>query len=143
MKMILINTLLAVASLSVAGPALNAQTSFRYVADVPFSFHAANTELQPGKYIVARTIGSSVDWIRSAEGAAQLAICSGPQSLEQKAGKPHLVFRRHGYNYYLAQIWNSEGKGTTVPRSKEEMSIRETMALNGHDVVTVYLASVR
>ncbi len=135
------NLLLAVASLCAAGPGLQAQ-SFNYVADVPFNFHAANQDLKPGKYSVRRSVGSNVEWMREVDGRTHIAVASGPLSME-KPGAARLVFRHRGGQYYLAEIWNWEGKGTVVPQSKEEKSIHETMAANRSQDVTVYLASLK
>ncbi len=132
--------ILAVGSLCM-GAGLNAQ-SFKYVADVPFGFHAANADLKPGKYTIEKPFSSNVEWISAVNGSPRLAVASGPEALT-KPGKARLVFRQRGNEYYLAEIWNAEGRGTIVPRSKAEKSIHETMAFNGHDTVTVYLASLR
>lgn len=134
------NRLVALAAVCLTATGLKAE-SFKYVANVPFSFHAANTEMKAGKYIVNKQYGSSVEWIQSESGSIHRAVANGP-TLCQKPGAPHLVFRRHGDDYVLAEIWSADGTGSRVIPWKGENPHRDSKASNGPDVVTVYLASL-
>ena len=48
-------------------------------------------------------------------------------SADGKSG-PELIFHRYGRSYFLAQIWNGEGKGQQLYKSESEKEMARTGA---------------
>jgi hypothetical protein len=135
MKRMLLNLFLAFGTVCTYG--LHAQ-SYEMVVKVPFAFHLDKTDFTAGEYHIARTGTCSAQFIGNRSGH-KAAIASGSSALENK-GTPRLVFHRYGDDYFLAEIWNTQGTGNKLPPSKRERLASE-QNIAGMQVETVELVA--
>jgi len=140
MKSLTKNLFLTFAAVCVWGSSLNAQ-SYKIGANIPFAFHAGKTSLPAGAYTVEKPFASQVQLMTSKAGGR---IALPPMANLSDNGKaPRLVFHRYGNEYFLSEIWNGEGTGTRLKPSAEERMVKESVAANRADEVTVVMAGLR
>ena len=112
------------------------------VADIPFSFTVANENLPAGTYTVTVVNPASdqkVIRISSLDGNRSAMIRMMPVVAAEQSDS-HLVFRRYGEHYFLAQAWTSgDGYGLESRKSKTERSIGKDLASNGQQIETLAL----
>jgi hypothetical protein len=112
-----------------------AQTPAR--AYVPFAFNVGTQHLPAGAYEIKRPSFESnslmVRNLSTNETVLSLFQRETPGHLNHK-----LIFRRHGNQYFLAQIWGSEGNtGMTMPVTKAE---RQTEVASGPATTNIEIA---
>jgi len=108
-------TLSVIAALSIAGFAGLSET---LKANIPFDFVAGGKKLPAGEYTVRTGIIQSTLEVRNLK-TKQAAVAIS-QGLEVRSGgKPQLVFRRYGNQYFLAKA-TDYSSGTELPMSKAE-----------------------
>ncbi len=122
MKRNLIGTLTLVALSMVLAAGAHAQAVAK--AAVPFAFRVGSSQLQSGTYTVtpAANNGNVISIQNRDNGAAVIALA---RSEYPGKGGPRLVFHRIGSQYFLSQIWSTEGNvGMSVPTSKLEKEMQ-------------------
>jgi hypothetical protein len=113
-----------VIGLAAAG-AIPAQ-SLKVQANIPFSFVVNGKTLPAGEYNVRRVTSPDTMIIRGVkhgEGAFTAFVPTTEPSARQ--GTARLVFHRYGNQYFLAQVWTSNGQEDQIPPARLE---RELMA---------------
>ena len=123
MKRILINTLLAIGSAYMCAGGLKAQ-SFQMVANVPFSFEAAGTNHEPGRYSITRPQPTPIVLLRNVAESNSLMLGMASNTETGTGGPARLVFHRYGNKYFLAEIWSADRFGKKLPISSSEREIR-------------------
>lgn len=93
-------------------------------ADVPFSFSAGYGVLPAGEYSITRTAHMA------------LLLSSGPRGIElmmantidqrTDSDTPKLVFHRYGDEYFLAEIWSTDGSVRTLTVHPRERQLATT-----------------
>lgn len=133
MKRNLIGTLALVALSMVLTAGAHAQAVAK--AAVPFAFRVGNSQLQAGTYVVTpQANNSNVVSIRNDDSGASV-IALARTEYPHKGG-PRLVFHRIGSQYFLAQIWGTEGNvGMGVPTSKLEKEMQLAKSSPREEVV--------
>jgi hypothetical protein len=121
MKRNLIGTLSLVALsllLNVTGAA--AQSVVK--GNVPFAFTVAKQQMPAGSYSILSNSAASIQIRNNDTGAAVLSLVRSELPGDRA---PRLVFHYVGNQYFLSQVWGSEGSsGMTVPASSLEKELR-------------------
>lgn len=100
------------------------------LANIPFAFEAGNKTLPAGRYQIETvpTGAGTLQRIRLVDGDRQITVYTiAVTSADGKSG-PELIFHRYGEKYFLAQIWNGEGKGQQLYKSAREKEMARTGA---------------
>lgn len=94
---------------------------------VPFDFHVGDRLVHAGTYTVKSLTGDElVLRISSGKEAANVMTNAG-RDKGHGEGRPRLVFRKYGDQYFLAAIWGSDSNGRTLPASKRERRLRKEL----------------
>ena len=100
-------------------------------ANIPFQFHAGNTKLPPGRYVVHVLEGSDLTMmeISSADGSTSALFQVRPAEASSAPAKSELIFNKYGNRYFLAQLFD-EGNpsGSTVIESRYEKGLSRAAA---------------
>ena len=127
-----LSMLMLLAVVALATNAVQAQTSRRVVATVPFSFIVGDKELPAGTYgVQPTTIGSGVLRIAGTENAKSTVRLT--TSLRRNnAGTGKLVFHRYQDQYFLSEIWQTGESGgrQLMKSSREKAAQRDQLASN-------------
>jgi len=103
-----------------------AQTSVALKATIPFGFKVNNEVLPAGDYTISFARNESKDaiWIKNpAASAAACAITIGHVG-KRMQDNPYLVFNRYGGQYFLSQVWTSDGDVARVlAKSRSEREV--------------------
>jgi len=100
-------------------------------ADIPFQFHAGNTELPPGKYVIHILDNSdlTIMEISSADGKMSALFDVRDAEANSAPAKDELIFNKYGNRYFLEKVFNeSDPNGTAVIESRYEKRIDKTTA---------------
>src|ERR1700756_448704 len=96
--------------------------------NVPFQFHAGNTKLPAGKYIIHMLDNSdlTVMEISSADGSISALFEVQDAEANSTPGKTELIFNKYGNRYFLAKLFD-EGNpnGSEVSKSRYEKRITQ------------------
>jgi len=99
--------------------------------NIPFQFHAGNTKLPPGKYVIRMLDDSdlTVMEITSADGTTSALFEVQQAEANSTPAKSELIFNKYGNRYFLAQLFD-EGNpsGSRVPKSRYEQKISQASA---------------
>src|SRR5512133_76661 len=129
-------TLSGLFALAVPGVA-NAQLTSPGVvkANIPFSFTVGKTMLPAGEYRVNNSGTEGVLLIAAEESSQRGLIRTLGVEANNRSSETKLIFRRHGNQYFLSQIWvKNESSGREIPRTRTE---KELMAKAASDSVTI------
>ena len=100
-------------------------------ADIPFQFHAGNTELPPGKYIIHVLDDSdlTIMEISSADGKVSALFDVREAEANSAPARNELIFNKYGNRYFLAKLFD-EGNpsGSKVVESRYEKRITREQA---------------
>lgn len=97
-------------------------------AKIPFPFTFGNVEMPAGEYVIAESPTGGVMMI-SKDGKIRRHVVGIPMEFPNRQSGTRLVFRRHGGDYFLAQIWVQTAQwAREIPVSKTE---REVIARAG------------
>jgi hypothetical protein len=117
-----------------------AQTSVK--ADIPFAFTVNDKSLLAGSYTMSQyglaIVSLLIQELNNPEAQAYVLA----NAVETNPGKalvhPRLVFRRYGEQYFLGQVWMSEGNtiGRAIPKSAKELQV----AKNSSKPELIYVA---
>jgi hypothetical protein len=127
-----LSMLMLLAVVALATNAVQAQTTRRVVANVPFSFIVGDKELPAGTYsIQPTTIGSGILRI-AGTGNSKSTVRLTTNLHRNNAGKGKLVFHRYQDQYFLSEIWPAgEADGRQLMKSsREKATQRDQLALN-------------
>jgi hypothetical protein len=130
---------LTVAALLLVVPA-HAQFDFGARGHIPFAFTVVNKTLPAGSYTIRAmdyhlvTGTMKISGLSNSESAF---VLTRPVQKLGRWGKPMLVFRRYGDQYFLAQIWTGESTGCEVPKSAKEGQV----SLNQSEPELIYVAA--
>ena len=98
-------------------------------ANIPFQFHAGNTKLPPGKYVIRMLEASdlTVMEIRSADGTTSALFEVLQSDANSRPAKSELIFNKYGNRYFLRKLFD-EGNpsGSQVVESRYEKRISQT-----------------
>jgi hypothetical protein len=105
MKRMKLNYLFAAAALAAGASSASAQSLLK--AEIPFTFHAGRSIMDPGSYEVRLPEGvSSYVTLRNIDtGKSVLAPYQSPQETSGRAGLPRLTFACGGARCILHQVW--------------------------------------
>jgi hypothetical protein len=100
-------------------------------ANIPFAFHAGNTKLPAGKYIIRMLDDSdlTVMEITSADGSTSALFEVQQAEANSTPAKSELIFNKYGNRYFLAKLFD-EGNpsGSEVPKSRYEKRVSQATA---------------
>ena len=100
-------------------------------ANIPFQFHAGNTKLPPGKYVIHALDNTdlTVMEIRSADGSTSALFDVRDAEANSAPAKSELIFNKYGNRYFLAKLFD-EGNpsGTEVVESRYEKRVSQAAA---------------
>ena len=109
----------------------HAQISGEIEAKIPFQFHAGDTKLPPGNYVIRPLDNSdlTVMEISSADGSTSALFEVGDAVANSAPAKTELIFNRYGNRYFLAKLFD-EGvpDGSTVKKSRYEERVGQAAA---------------
>ena len=98
---------------------------------IPFQFHAGNTKLPAGKYLIHALDDSdlTVMEIRSADGSTSALFQVESAEANSTPAKSELIFNKYGNHYFLAKLFD-EGNpsGSQVPKSPYEKRVSQGTA---------------
>ena len=108
-----------------------AQIVGKIEANIPFQFHAGNTQLPAGKYVIYVLDDSdpSVMEIRSADGSTAALFQVQPEEANSTPDKSELIFNKYGNRYFLSKLFD-EGNpsGSQVVESRYEKRVSQEAA---------------
>jgi hypothetical protein len=100
-------------------------------ANIPFPFHAGNTKLPAGKYIIRMLDDSdlTVMEITSADGSVSALFEVQQAEANSTPAKSELIFNKYGNRYFLAKLFD-EGNpsGSEVAKSRYEKRVSQATA---------------
>jgi len=120
--------LLAAVLIIAAGASAQAQTlQYKVTANIPFDFTITDKKLPAGKYSIVRAQNSNGDQvlqISSADGNQIMSRLTIPVIGREVVKQGVLVFRQHGDEYFLYEIWPAGGQtGRAFPKSRAEREL--------------------
>jgi len=96
--------------------------------NIPFQFHAGNTKLPPGQYIIRMLNDSdlTVMEISSADGSTSALFEVQQAEANSTPAKSELIFNKYGNRYFLAKLFE-EGNpsGSDVVESNDEKKLSQ------------------
>ncbi len=99
--------------------------------NIPFQFHAGNTKLPPGKYVIRMLDDTdlTVMEITSADGSTSALFEVQSAEANSAPAKTELIFNKYGNRYFLAKLFD-EGNpsGSQVIKSRYEKRISQAAA---------------
>ncbi|HET6142324.1 MAG TPA: hypothetical protein VFE02_02365 [Candidatus Acidoferrales bacterium] len=104
----------------------HAQISGEIVATIPFQFHAGDTKLPAGKYVIHVLDNSDlkVMEISSADGSTSALFEVEQSQVNTAPAKTELIFNKYGNRYFLAKLFDEgEQGGSTVDKSRYEEKV--------------------
>ena len=119
MKRMKLNYLFAAAALAAVASSASAQSLMK--AEIPFTFHAGQSLMDPGSYWVKMPEGSSSYMtLRNIDtGKTVLAVYSSPQETGGRESLPRLTFACAGSRCILQQVWpGGLGRGYNLQAPK-------------------------
>ena len=137
--------LLLTVAFATAVASVNAQSTQRVSAHIPFDFIAGDKTLPAGEYIANSTDGSGsalrIQNATTGEGAFRLSNSIEPRRNKTEA---RMVFHKYGQTYFLAEVWSGgTGAGRQLIQSKRERAMnRELGSIAQRKYETVELVAV-
>ena len=102
----------------------HAQSDDKVEVNVPFDFHAGETELPAGTHDIT-FIAPRVMKLSSTDGQINILL-QVPQRADAQGGvggAARLVFRRYGQQYFLAEVWTGADYGRGLYMSDSERNL--------------------
>jgi hypothetical protein len=144
-KHVLWLTVILMAVFSSAAVSTKAQTSYGVRANVPFDFTVGDKTLPAGRIAARGGTDSLILSISNLDkGPHEFRIARRlPGAGRSDRGK--LIFRRHGNQYFLAQVWIRGNSGWEIFKSKSEKAIEREMRLarNSKPELVTVLAEIQ
>jgi hypothetical protein len=104
----------------------DAQIVGQIVADIPFQFHAGDSNLPAGKYTIAMLENSNLSLmeIRSADGRTSALLRVEQEEAETVPAKTELIFNKYGDQYFLSEMFDEGNEdGSKVEESNYEKKV--------------------
>ena len=119
-------------------------TSHAVTAAIPFDFVVGDKTLPAGKYMVSSATQDGTGLKiqnRDAKSAAFRFTSPIPEKSTKRTAK--MVFHRYGQQYFLAEVWSTDGYGRALRQCKLERNIRRELASNASYQVVEVVAMLR
>jgi hypothetical protein len=136
MKRLKLHYVFAAAALTAVASSASAQNLLK--AEIPFTFHAGQSLMDPGSYDVRLPEGTaSYVTLRNIDtGKAVMAVYGSPEETRGREGLPRLTFACAGARCVLQQVWpGGPGRGYNIRAPKlakgEAMIAREIVLTRG------------
>lgn len=116
---------------------LHAQIVGGIEANIPFAFHAGNTKLPPGKYVIHVLDDSnlSIMEISSEDGSVSALFEVVDAEANSTPAKTELIFNKYDNRYFLAKLFDEgNASGSQVSKSGYEERLRQE-SLTGQEHV--------
>jgi hypothetical protein len=100
-------------------------------ADIPFQFHAGNTKLPAGKYLIRTLDDSNLTLIEISKPDGSVAVLLQVRDAEANSTprKSELVFNRYGNHYFLEKLFDEgQSSGSQVLESSYEKRLGKAAA---------------
>jgi hypothetical protein len=100
-------------------------------ADIPFQFHAGNTKLPAGKYVIRMVDDSdlTIMEISRADGSVAGLIQVRSAEANSTPRKSELIFNRYGSQYFLEELFDEgESSGSQVVESNYKKRVGQAVA---------------
>jgi hypothetical protein len=97
-------------------------------ANIPFQFHAGNTKLPPGTYVIHVLDNTDLTFmeISSADGSTSALFEVRDAEANSAPAKSELIFNKYGNRYFLAKLFDvGNPSGSTVDESLYEKRISQ------------------
>lgn len=104
----------------------DAQIVGQIVADIPFQFHAGDSDLPAGKYTIAMLDNSNLSLmeIRSEDGHTAALLRVEQEQAETVPAKTELIFTKYGDQYFLSELFDEGNEdGSKVGESNYEKKL--------------------
>jgi len=121
---------LILAAMTYSTPA-HAQIVGDIEANIPFQFHAGDTKLPPGKYVIHMVEDSDLKLmeISSADDSTSALFQVQATQANSQPAKTELVFNKYGNRYFLEQLFDEgERDGSQVVKSHYEERVGRAAA---------------
>lgn len=106
-----------------AAGALPGETRGDLKATIPFAFAFGNEQMPAGEYVIAESPTGGV-MMTSKDGKIRRHAAGIPMEFPNRESRTRLVFRRHGTDYFLAQVWVRTARwAREIPVSKTEREV--------------------
>jgi len=109
----------------------HAQINGEIEATIPFQFHAGNTKLPAGKYVIHVLDNSdlTIMEISSADGSTSALFEVRQTEANSAPAKTELIFNKYGNRYFLAKLFDQgDASGSTVDKSHYEEKVGDAAA---------------
>ena len=109
----------------------HAQITGEIEANIPFQFHAGNTKLPAGKYVIHYLDNTDLTAmeITSADGSTSALFEVREAEANSAPAKTELIFNKYGNRYFLAKLFDEgNASGSTVDESRYEKRIGQATA---------------
>ena len=100
-------------------------------ADIPFQFHAGDTKLPAGKYVIRMLDDSdlTIMEISSLDGSTSALFQVQDAEANSTPAKSELIFNKYGNRYFLAKVFDEgNANGSEVSKSSYEKRISQATA---------------
>ena len=104
-------------------PQAHAQLNGTMEADIPFQFHAGNTRLPAGKYLLRMLGDSNLSLIEISKPDGSVAVLLQVREADANSTPPksELIFNRYGSKYFLEKLFDEgQSSGSQVLESGYE-----------------------
>jgi hypothetical protein len=96
--------------------------------NIPFQFHAGNTKLPPGKYLIHMLDDADLTFmeISSVDGSTSALFEVQAAAADSAPDKSELIFNKYGDRYFLAEVFEEGNRnGSKVVESRYEKRISQ------------------
>ena len=123
-------------ALAISPGIAHAQVIGHIEVNVPFQFHAGNTKLPAGKYVLHMLDNSdlTIMEISTLDGSTSALFEVEPTQASSAPAKSELIFKKYGDRYFLAKVFdgdNPDGSRVIVSRYEKRIS-QETTPTEEH-----------
>ena len=109
---------------------VNAQSDLQVRVTIPFDFIVGQERLPAGDYSLRRhTTAPGVLMIRNKDDGKGVMFMAVSTESPVPQGQARLVFNRYEDQYFLNQIWTTEGNHYDLRKSRTERAIEKDLAL--------------
>jgi hypothetical protein len=128
---LLLSFIALVFTLTLSPSKAHAQINGEIEATIPFQFHAGNTKLPAGKYVIHVLDNSdlTIMEISSADGSTSALFEVRQTEANSAPAKTELIFNKYGNRYFLAKLFDQgDASGSTVDKSHYEEKVGDAAA---------------
>ena len=115
-------------------PVVEAQSTRRFVVEIPFEFMVAGRQLPPGKYEIKRIDPTKPNLVlvKNTENGLFRLFLSQRVTTETPQTEYSVIFKKRGEEYYLFQLWTlgyNDGNQVLASWEKEKIVQRNDSAI--------------